>query len=555
MPAIRTPPLHRDGRVRHKGLSLRVAMTAALACAAAEVRPQALPEAEFLRLAALRDQALGHVLYRDDDVLFASLDLRPNVPGCTLRPEQLPNRTTGTSAIQKQQGLQAPAGSAEAAYHAEIARQREARAAWHAAFRQVKPAYDREWEAAFQAHRRALGAARTQPERKQIESDWDRTVAELRARHFGPLGPEPVVEQLQAPEGVRDADKPLVLPAVRVTLLRIGVGLQEPVVPVERNWNTSAPVQDWLGRLGPLLDAACPEAGHLVLMVGFYELMHRPAGGVPPPLLVQRVHFLKVDGRWQADQMVNLGPRTQADALQPVLRAGAGNPSTVGSILHWPDRDSHDVAFGRFFDSRPPAYRALPGIEWRERHYWDRFEDEDRRQLMGRGAGDERNLRRFEAARVVFAGVFDAVPKERAYYDTYLGLLAAYQQTCPAQLARQEPVEQVFSMTQEDPRSRAETMRIEDRRTVPRSHLSALRHAHAEYRRALVGVGLAAGMGRNPGLMDTVAQESGQRQRAAQRFLLAEGCDSAAVRQLMDNYARAMTGQPSIQQALAARPR
>lgn len=550
-----TLPDHNDTRTRHKGLSLQLAMTAALTWAAVDAHAQALPEAEFLRLAALRDQALGHVLHRTDGALFASLDFRPNTPGCTLRPEQLPNQTAGTRAIQKQQGLQAPDGSAEAAYHAEVARQREAHAAWHRAFRQVKPAYDREWEAAFQAHRRALGAARTRPEREQIERDWDRTWGELRARYFGPLGPEPVIEQLQAPQGVRDADKPLVLPAVRVTLLRIGLGLQEPLVPEGRDWHTSAPVQEWLGRLGPMLDAACPEVGHLVLMVGFYELMHRPAGGIPPSLLVQRIHFLKVDGRWQADQMTNLGPRTQADVLQPVLRAGVGNAPTVGLNLHWPDRDSHDQAFGRFFDSRPPAYRALPGVEWRERHYWDRFEDEDRRQLIERGVGDTWNLRRFEAARVVFAGIFDAVPRERAYYDTYLSLMAAYQQTCPAQLARQDPVEQVFSMTQEDPRSRTETMRTEDRRTVPRSHLSALQRAHTEYRRALVGVGLSAGLGRNPGLMDAVAQESGQRQRAAQRFLLAEGCDSAAVRQLLDNYARAMTGQPSIQRALAGRPR
>lgn len=566
-PAAATVCRVSDSR-RHNGPILLTALTLLAAVGAPGAQP--LGEADFIRMAAQRDQALGALLHDGDGVLIASQDFGPGIDGCANQPLTVPR--LGEATRERLRREMAPAGLADgssqaqaqaqydaamAAHHAEAARQRQAREAWMAAFRQVKPAYDREWEAAHQAHRRAMAAARTPAERQQLEREWQRQWDELRARHYGPLGPQPVVpEPPTPPVGVRDERAPLALPTVRAALLRIGLGLHDPLVPGagpggEGHWRDAAELRAWLTHVLPRIDAACPQARQLVLAMGFYEVMARRDGN-PGPTLPQQMHVVKVDGQWRPEVLYPPTVGTKLDLLRSARPPATGNAPSTGPVLYWLEEAGHDHAFGRFFEARPSAWATLPGIEWRDRAHWTRFENEGDRQLIERGVGGS-DLRRFEAARVVFAGAFEVLP-QIALWDTYVSLLEAFEKTCAAELARQDPVERSVTVTETDPRtgvSRSGTTR----RTLPRRHLAAFEEANTRYNTAMMRGGLGAvlsgGVGSLIGAEQTRLNRRDQRVHAAQRFLQHEGCASPAAGQLLENFQRAVLRQPSLQQERA----
>lgn len=541
----------------------------ALLPAAVALHAQPLSEADFVRMAGQRDPGLGLVLYESSDVLITSTDLAEGNAVCASQPLEIRGHSEATRALVRR--LQPAAGPAPDTARvpvervpdpAEVQRQREARAAWDAAFKQIKPVYDREWEAAHQAHRRAMAAARTPAERKELERAWHSAWDAMRQRHFGALGPQPVVEQPPAPPvaaAAPAADPRLVLPAVRLTLLRIGLGLHDPLVPAGeaagQDWRDVPALRGWLARVTPKVEAACPQLEHLVIAVGPYEVIGHQTGR-PGPMLPQQIHVLRIDGRWRAEVRYPDAAVTMAGLLRTARPAARGNEPQAGPVLYWLEQPGHDYAFGRFFEARPAAWAALPGIEWRDRQHWVRFEDEDRRMLIERGVGGE-DMRRFDAARVVFAGAFEVLP-QIALWDTYVSLLGAYEQTCAAELSRLDPVVRTVTITETDPRTGVSRSTV-SRRTLPRRHVDAFEEANTKYNNAMMRGGLGAvlsgGVGAILGAEQARLDRRDQRTRAAQRFLQHEGCASPASRQLMENFLRAVLRQPSMQHERAGAQR
>lgn len=379
------------------------------------------------------------------------------------------------------------------------------------------------------------------------------------------------------------------LPTVGFTVLALGKRLHEPIVggdpgllrsPLQRAYGGAAAIEK-LDRVATLpavakqfnelvltADRLCPGLRMVNVSLGFYDVLRGGGSNTHlQPVEILRLDFFKgqEDGKWILTDAVP-GHIRSGQTLEnfngvPLSRAAAlwlGN-RTQERDYHWLADAETDHVFGDFV-LRPP--KGLPGIVYRDKDQWHKYSL----------SGDKVSAYQMEFAYAIFSGYFE-LSYTSADLDAGLGLIfGQYGKACRPNRIDTQWLE-ITSTSVE--RQRIGGVWHETRGApVVTGHYpvrygdlyewskSAPNGGSSPMRDPMPGVSLGSGAGSVSGVMGVIAtlaeitRNSRERGDKFKAFFTSEGCESATVQQLLENLARKIRRQRSLQaDAQAAHPR